>query len=366
MTETIVVTLDQLRRAHPGGIGTYARGLVSGLLELRASDEFDASLIGLAPAPPRRPDPLDELGIDVATVSTGVDLTTRLWRYVASGVSADASVVHATSLAGPFRGGRRDAVHSVAVQDLLWRDHPELTTRRGARFHERRIAHAKSCADVRVIVTSRGVGERLVADGFDAERVFVVRLGVDRELSADAAAQSRAALQRLGASGVEPFAYTLAVGTVQPRKNITRLASAHAEARRRQPGIGPLLIAGARGWGEVDTAGATVLGEVDQRNLAGLIAGCRVMAYVPIAEGWGLPPIEALAAGRPVVASAVPSVEGNAEVFVVDPLDVDAIAAGLVAAGDTVDSDEARSHRRASVSELTWANSARDHLAAWR
>jgi glycosyltransferase involved in cell wall biosynthesis len=160
--------------------------------------------------------------------------------------------------------------------------------------------------------------------------------------------------------------FTLAVGTIQPRKNIERLIAAHEVARSRETDLGPLVLAGAVGWGEVSTEGAITLGEVDEADLATLVANCRVMAYVPIEEGWGLPPIEALAAGRPVVASAVPSVLGNPEVVVVDPLEVDSIADGLVAALRAGDDETDRERRRASVQDLTWANCARDHLAAWR
>jgi len=363
VTGPVVITLDQLRRPHPGGIGNYARGLVAGLVELGALGEFSEGIAGLAPRSSQRPDPLDTLGIDVVTVPFGVRLATRVWRFVPTGVSGDAGVVHATSLAGPFAGGRRDALHTVAVQDLLWRDHPDLTTSAGARFHERRLSHIRSRHDVRVIVTSHQVRERLVRDGFGSERVFVVRLGVDRT---NETADASAALARLGVSLAEPFGYTLSVGTVQPRKNLTRLVAAHAEARRAAPELGPLLIAGAKGWGDVDTGDATLLGSVDHRDLAGLIAGCRALAYVPIAEGWGLPPVEALVAGRPVLSSPVPSIEGNAEVRVVDPLNTDSIVAGLVDIAGAVDGEAARERRRDSVAQLTWTNCARDHLEAWR
>jgi glycosyltransferase involved in cell wall biosynthesis len=116
----------------------------------------------------------------------------------------------------------------------------------------------------------------------------------------------------------------------------------------------------------VATEGAVVLGEVDVLDLTALTSSCRLMAYVPIEEGWGLPPVEALAAGRPVVSSLVPSVEGNGQVTFVDPLDVDSIADGLVLAATASDEPADRAARRDSVAQLTWANCARDHLAAWR
>jgi glycosyltransferase involved in cell wall biosynthesis len=356
---TIVITVDQLRRPHPGGIGTYTRGLLRGLGELHHEGKCDDSLLALAPAGPT---PLDLEGVKALTVSTGVALTTRLWRHVALGVPRDAAVVHATSLAGPFNGGHAGAVHSVSVQDLLWRDHPEMTTPAGARFHESRLTHVRRRASSRVVVTSHALRERLVADGFAEERLHVVRLGIDEPGSSERTSEL---LARLGVKA-QPFGYTVAVGTIQPRKNVTRLAAAHAAASRRCDALGPLLLAGARGWGDVDTGSGIVLGELSNRDLADLVAGAAVSAYVPVAEGWGLPPLEALAAGRPVVSSPVPSVAGLTEVTVVDPLEIDAIADGLVAAATAGDDESDRARRRAAVSSFTWRNCALDHLAAWQ
>jgi len=91
-----------------------------------------------------------------------------------------------------------------------------------------------------------------------------------------------------------------------------------------------------------------------------------VCAYIAIAEGWGLPPVEALYAGtRVVVSTSTPSVANNPEVILTDPFDVESITDGLVRAL-TLDSSAAGAARRhASVAELTWANSALDHLAGW-
>jgi glycosyltransferase involved in cell wall biosynthesis len=88
---------------------------------------------------------------------------------------------------------------------------------------------------------------------------------------------------------------------------------------------------------------------------------------VPKAEGWGLPPVEALHAGTRVVASSTtPSVIANAEVVLVDPLEVESIVAGLVAALDVGDDEASAAMRRHSVAGLTWRNVALDHLAGWQ
>jgi alpha-1,3-rhamnosyl/mannosyltransferase len=99
--------------------------------------------------------------------------------------------------------------------------------------------------------------------------------------------------------------------------------------------------------------------------LSGLYAGARCVAYVPLLEGWGLPVVEAMATGTPVVASPVPSAGGRA--LEVDPEDEGAITEGLVAAC----CDEPLRARLVSAgleraSQLTWAQCARRHVAVWQ
>jgi glycosyltransferase involved in cell wall biosynthesis len=101
--------------------------------------------------------------------------------------------------------------------------------------------------------------------------------------------------------------------------------------------------------------------------LRALYRDAAVVAYVPRAEGWGLPPVEALATGTRVVASAVtPSVAQNSEVALVDAGDVASVADGLTRALEMPDDDAARTRRRASVAHLTWRQCALDHLEGWR
>jgi glycosyltransferase involved in cell wall biosynthesis len=250
------------------------------------------------------------------------------------------------------------------MHDLLWRDDPTVSTPGGIRFHDRRLKYIADHKDLRVIVTSPALTERLVDVGIDASRVRYVRLGVDED-AADATSESslRELLAEHGVRG--PF--TLYVGTREPRKNIERLVEAHKIASALSPDLGPLVLVGPGGWGGVATGDAVVLGLVSRATLLALYRDAAVFAYVPRAEGWGLPPVEALHAGtRVVVSSTTPSVAGNDMVESVDPLDVTSIAEGLVAALGHDDDEAARAARRQSVADLTWRNVALDHLEAWR
>lgn len=362
MTRQLVVTADQLTRAQPGGIGTYVRGLLQGLSTVAVEEDLTVSL--LSPRSPSRH--LAEGDFPSRRVGLPEPLLTRVWRHFPLGVPANADIVHATSPAGPFGGGRSGARHSITVHDVLWRDHPELTTPRGAAFHEERLRYVISRSDMHVIIPSPSVADRLIADGLSESRVTRVRLGCATPpptvMGRDEVLRSLALDHVVGDT---PF--TLAVGTVEPRKNYERLIAAHAVARREHPEVGVLLIVGAAGWGNVDTTGGLVLGEVDEDQLHALRHHCRVGAFVPIEEGWGLPAVEMLAAGRPVVVSSgVPSVAANVEVDVVTADNVEDIARGLVAALHRFDTASDRDRRRSSVKEFTWEQCARDHLAAWR
>jgi glycosyltransferase involved in cell wall biosynthesis len=355
---TITISIEQLNRPQPGGIATYVRGLATGL---GALSDPSLDVIGLAP---RGTTHDATLPLRTLNAPCGVRLLTRLWANWPIGVPKNADVVHATSMAGPFGGGSASAVHSVAIHDLLWRDEPGISTPSGIRFHDRRLRLVADHKDLRVVVTSPGLRERLVDVGIDESRIHNARLGVDEDVFNAAPASSvRELLAGHGVSG--PF--TLYAGTREPRKNIERLIEAYALALATCPDLGTLVLAGPSGWGGVATGDTVVLGQVPRSILLGLYRDATVFAYVPRAEGWGLPPVEALHSGTRVVASATtPSIANNELVIRVDPLDVASIAQGLIAAlGEGVD-DASQSARRQSVSDLTWRNVALDHLAAWQ
>ncbi len=133
------------------------------------------------------------------------------------------------------------------------------------------------------------------------------------------------------------------------------------------------MVVGALGWGDSGlggpTEGVAVVGHVESAVLSGLYAGAAAFVYVPLAEGFGLPPLEAMAAGAPVVAStAVPSVtEGPGETaLLVDPTDIDAIADALVAVVSDRDLSDALAARGAVFAKArTWELAAGAHLALW-
>ena len=139
--------------------------------------------------------------------------------------------------------------------------------------------------------------------------------------------------------GLTRDSYLLFMGTIEPRKNLSRLLQAAELAGKR---AGPLVIAGAHGWGSDEVAAriqslrragrVTYLGYVPDSARPALINGARGFVYPSLYEGFGLPVLEAMACGVPVLASNVsslPEVVGSAGLLL-DPGDVDAIAQGMI------------------------------------
>lgn len=156
--------------------------------------------------------------------------------------------------------------------------------------------------------------------------------------------------------------YVLSVGTLEPRKNLARLVEA---ARRERL---ELRVAGRRGWGRVDPDGAGVrwLGEVSDAQLAALYRGALCVAYPSLYEGFGLPVLEAMACGAPVVTSsgsATEEIAGGAAVLV-DPRDPDSIAAGIQQALGRREELARLGLERAR--QYSWEKVAADTLAVYR
>ena len=350
--KTVAISVDQLRRTQPGGIGTYVRGLLAGMQEHHGEwtvQEVGPPIIG---------------GSRWGTVAEKLRGRYYAERWASSdfGVTPHATVIHATTFTGPFGPPRAGTIRSVTVHDLVWRDQPQSTTARGREFHESRFQLVRQRDDIRIFVTTPAMAERVAAEGIDPSRIFEITLGLDRPSEPRSEAPSRL----LAAHGITgPF--TLCAGTIEPRKNLPRLIEAHRAAQQRSPELGPLVFVGPQGWGDVTLDGAIALGPVERGVLTGLLSRAAVVAYVPLAEGWGLPPLEALNVGTRVVASStVPSVQGRSDVVTVEALSVESIAEGLQRAIALPDDEPARSERRQSVASLTWSSMAEQHIAGWQ
>ena len=181
-----------------------------------------------------------------------------------------------------------------------------------------------------------------------ANRIRVIWIGVD-EIFFEPALPLRAA--------TTPF--VLFVGTPEPRKNLPRLITAMKELRER--GFEHrLVIAGSGGWGDAPPEADFVdnIGRVSDEQLCSLYARASCLAIPSLYEGFGLPAVEAMAAGTPVVAGArgsLPEITGDAAISV-DPYDPGAIASGIERAIDQ--RDELIALGRARAKHFSWAEAA--------
>ncbi len=158
--------------------------------------------------------------------------------------------------------------------------------------------------------------------------------------------------------------FLLSVGTLEPRKNQARLIEAYERIRGPLPEPWPLVMVGPTGWGERvrPETGVVLAGLVPPSELSALYAMARLLAYVPLIEGFGLPPVEAMAFGTPVVASPLPST-GRRRLSRSIPIDVDSIADGLLrVATDEAERERLRQLGRQRSAELTWSAIARRHV----
>jgi glycosyltransferase involved in cell wall biosynthesis len=253
-----------------------------------------------------------------------------LWYPIAFGRRARSlDVLHCTTFRGPAGAGVPTV---LTVHDLAIIRAPEVFPRWHRLYGRFGLERVLRAADAIVAVSEFSRAETIELAGVPEERIRVVPHGVDPVFTPDGPR----------AEGE----YVLAVATLEPRKNLARAVDAAREA-----GV-ELRVVGARGWGGVDVQGW--VGEVPDAELAALYRGARCVLYPSLYEGFGLPVLEAMACGTPVVtslATAMEEVAGGAAVLV-DPLDVSAIAAGI---------DDAL-HRR---DELVPAGLARAHEFTW-
>jgi glycosyltransferase involved in cell wall biosynthesis len=216
-----------------------------------------------------------------------------------------------------------------------------------------------------VITPTHAVKEEVCARyDHPSERVFVTQEGVS-ELFFGATRLSDTVLARMGIPG----RYVLAVGTIEPRKNLALLLQSWESARKSLDGW-TLVLAGPDGWGPrlPKTEGVVLLGWTGDETLPGLMAAADVFCYPSLYEGFGLPPLEAMAAGTACIVGAYPAAEevvGDAA-LIVDPRSADALTEGIVRlATDEPFRRSLAVRGRARASIYTWERTAQQTMQAY-
>lgn len=304
------------------GAARYLRGLIDGLADVEGVEVHRLALGGSGR--------LATLARDLAWYPLLLAREAR---------RAGCRVLHCSTYRAPLRA--TDPPLVVTVHDVAVFRHPEVFPA-WARTYGRHAVPRVLRAARRIIAVSSFTRDELGdVFGLDEERIRVIPNAAAAAFAPDGPAA--------------PGDYVLTVGTLEPRKNLGRLIEA---ARRADV---ELRVVGTRGWGDVSVNGAGVrwLGAVDDAQLATLYRGALCLAYPSLYEGFGIPVLEAMACGTPVVTSAggaTEEVAGGAAVLV-DPRDAAGIAAGIEAAVGR--REELRRRGLARAREFDWGNVAR-------
>ena len=365
----------------PDGIGRYTAGLLAGLAALADEGQLEGHRVDLyallqpPPAGQAREETLANLNRALAGAVAGTRLPANFeLRDQRSPAGGEVDLFHCTTHSVPVRY-RGPLVFTV--YDLTFLTLPQVHT----------VENRLHCT--RGLARALARGARLCTISECSRRELVDQLAPRGEISvippaADArfAPPSEAQISRVRRVHGLDRPYLLSLGTREPRKNLPRLIEAFATLSDEVAGEPLLAVAGGEGWpgeaGDEEPAAVVArlglesrvrfLGRVEEADLPALYGGAELLAYPSLAEGFGLPPLEAMACGTPVLtseSSSLPEVVGEAAVLV-DARRTASIAAGLSRLiGDPALAAELRRAGLERARHFSWRQSARRWLASY-
>jgi glycosyltransferase involved in cell wall biosynthesis len=374
-TPRVAITLTQCWHQVPGGTATSIQRLVDALAATGRADMVGVGVRGDLRRPRswrasdvptgwRPPVELHRLPLPLPVL---YDAWTRTGRPSIESVTGPVDLIHLTV---PITPPRDDAPLVATVHDLFPLTRPELMTGRGAKLMSSGLAAIRERAAL-LMVPSETVAQDCRDHGFDPGRVRVVPWGVRQGAPGDDEVDR--VRRRHGLDG--PF--VLFVGTLEPRKNLAGLLDALVHLGRPELS---LVLVGPQGWGDPvagrsgvglgDVPGPVVrLGVVPEADLTALQRAADVCCVPSLAEGFGLPALEAMAAGGAVVTTrdtATGEVAGDGAVRVADPTDPEQLAAALALVLDDGDGAAVlRARALARAATFTWERSAEATLAVY-
>lgn len=360
--------------AQRAGIGRYTRDLVEALAQVDSDDRF--TLFSAEPPTPDRGFPTTA-NMTSRVFGVGNRHMTIFWQRLRAPVPAELFMGNADLIHGPdfILPPALRARRVVTVHDLAFLTHPECAVPKLVSYLSRVVPRALRAADHVISVSQRTADDLHTLLGVPSEKITVIPLGVDPAFTAEVDEQAVAAVrEKYGLEG--PVA--LAVGTIEPRKNYEGLVAAFERARQAADGPRTLVIAGRKGWlyegvfAAVERLGLTehvrFLDYIPDGELATLYHAAAVVAVPSLYEGFGIPVLEAMASGTPVVCSdggSLPEVAGDAA-LVVPVADTDALSDALVrATGDAGLRTSLIQRGRERVAGFTWEAAARAHVQVY-
>ncbi|MCC7209248.1 MAG: glycosyltransferase family 4 protein [Anaerolineae bacterium] len=361
----------RLNAYRQGGIAEYTRRLVAALARLDADHDYLA-LEHARQSPGESIVPPDAPHVRRVRVFTPPHHRWERLALAAEIAPRRLDILHSPDFVPPLFGARR---YVITVHDLTFLFYPEFQTADSLRYYRGHIRDAVRQA-AHILADSAATRDDLIARlGVPDTKITVNMLGVDerfRPMPPDDVAAVRARLKL-------PERYFLFVGTFEPRKNLAGLLEAFARVRVSLPGAPDLVLAGRRGWLFDDIfhkADGLQLGKslhwvenVPDTDLPALYNGAVALVLPSFYEGFGFPPLEAMACGIPTIVSnraSLPEVVGDTGLLI-DPDRIDELAGALFRAA--TDADFRRRSGEAGLArarQFTWENTARTVLDVYR
>ncbi len=362
-----------LMEAEKTGIGWVADGILRQLRRQRPEDTMQLNYFKLRNRSAGRPASMEEyvqLGFQDVSARFSFSLYRMIWNVLPLpyswffGKDTDVTVFFNYYIPPGVKGKKITIFH-----DMAYKRFPETVRARTKMMLDSNMEQACRRADAILTVSEFSKREILEYLPVSPEKITVMPLGIRSERFHTGYTE-----EQIGAAREKyrlPKEYLLYLGTLEPRKNIERLVEAYGVLRQRNADVPPLILAGRKGW-MYDTIFAKIqelgleqyvwsTGYVENEAVPLLIAGAVAFLFPSIYEGFGMPPLEAMACGTPVLTanvSSMPEVAGDSAVLV-DPFSVESIAEGmerLVEKPDLRRELSERGIRRAS--QFTWERSA--------
>lgn len=355
--------------SQKSGIGHYTLELAKGLAELSPTDDFEL----VAPVQ------LDlsedgELPGNLSVVHAPVNALRKRWWTIGLPLyirQSQFTLYHGTNYNVPLW---RRCPTVVTIHDLSLLLYPE-THREDLVARARRRLPTMTRIAAHIITDSESVKREIQTHlGVASQKITAVPLAPRRAFHTIPAGQAQETLKRLG---VEDD-YILFVGTVEPRKNLLTLVRALDELMRQTDLRPQLVIAGQKGWltdelyeyVEQSVLRDRVLftGYISDADLRALYSSCRASVYPSLYEGFGFPPLEAMACGAPVITSRIPVIMETSAgaAILIEPTNVEELTAALVelltSAGKRAELREIGLKRAA---EYTWERTAKQTFAVY-
>lgn len=361
--------------ATNAGIARYTRNLIEALLGLDQDDEF--TLFSAHKPGPARGFPSARNVRTVVGPLSNQRMTT-LWNRLGVSLPIEvlagvADVFHAPAFSLPPVARAKTV---VTIHDLAFITHPECFVPGLRKYLSRVTPYAVRRAEGIIAVSRRTADDLVTLMGVPRAKITTIHLGVDPGLRrVDDPVTLAAVTSRYGIR--EPFA--LAVGTIEPRKNYSRLIQAFAAIRGKQGAPEQLVIVGRKGWLYDDVFetltrarlgdSVLILEHTPDSDLAALYSLAALVVTPSLYEGFGIPPVEAMAYGLPVVVSdggSLPEMVGDAG-MIVPATDVDGLGAALWrVTSDAALQAEMRQKSLARARLFDWQASARATLDVYK